>query len=338
MNWPFFIPIGVLLLLPIPAVLRSIRKRKAEREGKVMVGTVRSVDQTGRFDNNQPQLRVLLDVKDASGAIGEATLKQTFLLTDMPSRGDIFAVVLNPKNPKEAFLANQQAMQRDDRTAAVLRDIAATPANMRNNPTQVGDIVAITPVGDGTDSYQVNVLHLGQAPSPVFCQQAFPDGHPYSVGDRVYLVTDNQTPPRTGYIMPLSFSGGERLLSTGNRADMLLADVLLYSGAKAQGTLLAFSRMSVPEAYASRNVSKWSLEFHIQPDDGSSSYNGSCTLGVISQEHAAMVTKVGMALPLRYDPYDKPTFVVDGIALGFGDPASIRKQMKQLHLAEQAGR
>ena len=226
-------------------------------------------------------------------------------------------------------------MQRDDRTATVLRDVAAVPARMRNNPPQVGDIVAITPVGDGNDSYQVNVVRIGQAPTTVFCQQAFKEGHPYSVGDRVYLVTDNQTPPRSGFIMPLSFSAGQKLPTSGNRAEQVVADALLFAGSKAQGTLRASSKLTVPEAYSSKGVSKWSLDFYIQPEDGSPAYDGTCTLGVISPERAALVKEVGKVLPLRYDPYDPATFVVDGIALGFGDPALIRKQMKDLHLAQE---
>lgn len=337
MEWFSYVVYVILFLVVLFAVLRWLRKRKAEREGNIMVGTVVSVSETGAYTNQRPNLNVLLDVKDASGKTGQATLSETFPLSDMPRVGDTYVVVLNSKDPTEAFLANKQAMQRDDRTLNVLRDVAEVPASMRGNPPQVGDIVAIAPVGDGTDSYQVSVVRIGQERATVFCQQSFPDGHPYVVGDRVYLVTDNQTPLRKGYIMPLSYGGGVKLASIGNRADMVVADALLFAGAKAQGTVMAYSSLEVPAAYASKAVSKWLLEFQIQPDDGSEAYRGTCTLGVISEEHAAMVTEMGRVLPLRYDAYDKPTFVVDGIALGFGDPALIREQMKKLHLAEQSG-
>ena len=335
-NLLFLLPIVVLALVFVPMILRSVRKSKAEREGKVMIGTIRSVNQTGTYINNQPQLRVVLDVTDASGASGQATMKQVFPLTAMPSVGQQLAVVINPKDASEAFLANGSALSRpNDRTAQVIRAAAAVPANMRQDKPQVGDIVAITPVGNGNDSYQVNVVHVGQPPSPVFCNQNFAEGHPYAVGDRVYLVTDGENPPRTGYIMPPSFSGGQKIPNSGNRTDgVVLADALLFGGAKATGTVLSATEMPLPPAYASHGASKWQMEMQVVPSDGSPAYEGTVSIGVSTPEKAAVVSQVGSTLPLRYDPYDRLTYVIDSIALGWGDPSLARQQLKQWAAAE----
>ena len=182
----FLVPLAIVPLFFGPMILRSVRRGKAEREGKMMIGTVRSVNQTGTYMNNQPQLRVVLDVQDANGASGKASMKQVFPLTAMPQVGQQLAVVINPKDASEAFLANQAALHRPHaRTAQLISNAAAVPANMHPDKPWVGDIVAITPIGDGNDSYQVNVVHVGQPPSPVFCRQSFVEGHPYGVGDRV---------------------------------------------------------------------------------------------------------------------------------------------------------
>lgn len=324
------LPITVLALIFVPIVLRSIRKGKAEREGKVMVGTVRSVQQTGTYINKQPQLRVLLDVQDAAGASGQATMKQVFPLTAMPAVGQQLAVVINPKDASEAFLANGTALSRpNDQTAAMIRTAASMPAGLRQDKLQVGDIVAITPVDGGNDSYQVNVVHIGQPPSPVFCTQSFPDGRPYSVGDRVYLFTDGENPPRKGYILPPNYGGGQKLQNTGNRADgVVLADALLFGGAKAMGTVLRATEMPVPVNFASHGASKWELDMQVVPADGTPAFQGKLGTGVSTPEKAAIISQVGASLPVRYDPYDPQSFVLDSIAMGFGDPTLVRKQLK----------
>ncbi len=327
----FVLPVAIMAFFFVPMILRTVRKGKAEREGKVMIGTVRSVNQTGTYINNQPQLRVVVDVQDASGASGQATMKQVFPLTAMPQLGQQLAVVINPTDASEAFLANQAALNRpNDRTAEVIRAAAAVPANMRQDKPQVGDVVAINPVGNGNDSYQVDVVRIGQPPSPVFCTQSFPEGRPYAVGDRVYLVTDGENPPRTGYIMPPSFSGGQKIPNSGNRTDgVVLADALLFGGARATGTILSTTQMPIPPQFASHGATKWELEMQVIPADGSAAYQGKVSIGVSTPEKAAVISQAGSSLPLRYDPYDRLTFVIDTIALGFGDPSLARQQLKQ---------
>ncbi|WP_419804144.1 hypothetical protein [Terriglobus sp.] len=327
----FVLPIGVLALIFVPVILRAVRKQKAERQGKVMIGTVRSITQTGIYENYQPQLRVVLDVQDANGASGQATLKQVFPVGSVPSVGQQLAVVINPKDAGEAFLANQSALSRpDDRTAQLIRTAAAVPANMRQDKPQVGDITAITPVADGNESYQISVVRVGQPPSPVFCTQSFPEGRPYAVGDRVYLVTDGEDPPRTGYIMPLSYSGGQKLPNSGNRTDgVVLADALLFGGAKGMGTILSATQLPISPQYASHGVSKWELEMQVLPADGSPAYEGKVGIGVSTPEKAAAISQVGATIPVRYDPYDRLTYVIDSIALGWGDPSLARKQLAQ---------
>ena len=334
----FVVPIVIVAAFFVPMILRSVRKGKAERDGKVMIGTVRSVNQTGTYITNQPQLRVVVDVEDASGARGQATMKQVFPLTAMPAVGQQLAVVINPNDAGEAFLANQAALNRpNDRTAQVIRAAAAVPANMRQDKPQVGDIVAINPVGNGNDSYQVNVVHVGQPPSPVFCTQNFAEGRPYVVGDRVYLVTDGENPPRTGYIMPPSFSGGQKLPNSGNRTDgVVLADALLFGGARATGTILSTTQMPIPPNFASHGASKWELDLQVVPADGSPAYEGKVSIGVSTPEKAAAVSQVGATLPVRYDPYDRLTYVIDSIALGWGDPSLARQQLKQWAAADGA--
>ncbi len=335
MSWTTVVIALLVLLCFVPAILRSFRRRTAERSGRMMVGTVSSTSQTGVYINNQPQLAVALQVKDAAGHTGSAVLKQVFPLNAMPQPGDSLSVVLNPKNPQEAFLADSTAMQRDDRTAEVMRAFNQVPAALRNNPPRVGDITAITPVGDGTDSYQVNVVTLGQPPSPIFCRQSFDEGHPYTTGDRVYVVTDSQTPPRNGYIMPPSFTHGEKLPNTGNRAELLLGEALLFAGAKATGTVTgAATEETVSEMYRSRDVHRWQLPMTIAPADGGTHYDGTVSIVTDTPERAAAVSSLGAKLPVRYDPYDKATFVIDAVALGWGDPKLFRERLKTLHLAE----
>ena len=331
-SFTFLLPILILAAIFVPMILRRLRKAKAEREGKIMIGMVREVHQTGTYINEQPVLRVLMDAQSADGQQLQTTLKQVFSLVDPPRAGMQLPIVLNPQNPAEAFLASDRALQRNDRTAEVLRSVAAVPPKMRGNKPCVGDIVAITPLPDGKSSYQVDVVRINRKPDTVFCTQQFAPGEAaFSVGDRVYLVTDAEVPPRSGYIMPLSFSAGLRIPKTGNRLDsQVLADELLFSGAKATGTLQTAVEEPLPPGYRERGFSKWTLALHVVPDDGSRSYDATLSIGASTPEKAARLTEFGAKLPLRYDTNDLLMVTVDTIAMGFGDPQLAKEQLKKV--------
>ena len=287
--------------------------------------------------NEQPQLRLVLDVKDDTGAGSQTTLKQVFPLTMLPAVGQQLPIVLSPGHPDEAFLAEDDALRRDDPVAERQRMLADIPEHMVNNPVRVGDIVAITPLPEGEDSYQVSTVRIGHAPAPVFCRQRFTSGHPYTVGDRVYLTTDGLEPPRHGYILPPSYNHGNKLPNIGNRIEsFVLADAVLFAGARASGEVRSATEMPFAAAYREQGYSKWALTLRVTPADGSPAYDGEVTVSVGKPEKAAVISADGATLPLRYDPYDKLCFTIDTIALGWGDPSLTKQKFNALVAAEQA--
>ena len=101
----------------------------------------------------------------------------------------------------------------------------------------------------------------------------------------------------------------------------MLGDALLFGGAKAMGTVLSAIQVPIPPQFAAHGASKWELIMRVVPADGSPAYEGGVSLGVSTPEKALVISQIGASLPLRYDPYDRLTYAIDSIALGWGDPS-----------------
>jgi hypothetical protein len=320
----------VVVLIVVP-VLLSRRKRRVELTGRLATATIVSVNLTGTYVNNLPVMKIDLDVNQPDGTQRRCSIRERIMPGTSMNPGEQRAVVVDPKNPDKVYFADSTALNRQDSTGAALRMAQSIPAAFASGPLAVGDVVGITPVGDGSSSVQVDVVNIGRPHQTVFCRQSFSGAPYFEVGDRVFLKLDGQTPPRAGHIMPLEFTKGERIPRTGNRLDALvLADEILFAGAKAQAKIESSVQQPIPDAYTQRGMSKWMLQVSIVPDDGSAPYAGTTTIAVSNPQKAATVSQVGTTIPVRYDPNDPATFTVDSIALGWGDPKLALEQAKQV--------
>ena len=309
----------IVLVIAIP-VMMARRKRSAELNGRLAMATVVNISATHTMVNYQPVMKIELDVPQLEGPPKRCSLRKVIPPGMSLSPGEQVAVVVDPKNPDRVYFANATAIQRKDPVADNLRVAMSIPPQF-SGELAVGDVVAITPTSDGSLSIQIDVIKIAQPHQTVFCLQHFPGPPPFTVGDRVYLKLDTLTPPRSGHIMPEEFTKGQKIPRTGNRVDMVvLAQELLFAGAKAQARVNSAVQQPLAETYTQQGISKWELELSIFPEDGTAPYQGGASLGVSSPDKAAVISQAGTTLPIRYDPNDPQTFTIDTIALGWGDP------------------
>jgi hypothetical protein len=322
--------VALFVLLIVYSIIRAWRKHRAETKGRIALATVVSVSGTGFYEGKQPVMNINLDVEQPDGTRQRGTARTTIAPGVAMNPGSRVAVVVDPKDPARVFLADSSALNRNDDAAAAIRLAQSVPPEF-SGKLAVGDVRAITPAAGGTSSVQIDVVNLGHPRQTVFCLQRFPSTTPFALGDRVYLKLDSLSPPQAGYILPPSFTKGDPIPSSGNRVDALvLADELLFAGAKAQGTVSAAEQMPLPDAYRRSGASKWTLRMSVIPEDGSARYDGTMSIAVSSPAKAATISGVGATLPLRYDPSDPPSFTLDSIALGWGDPKLARAQAEKI--------
>jgi hypothetical protein len=319
----------IVLVILIP-LMRARRRRSAELNGRLTMATVVAIHSTHTMVNYQPVMRIEFDVDQLNGPPKRCSIRKVIPPGMTLTPGEQVAVVVDPKDPNRIYLADSTALKRNDPVAENLRMARSIPPQFSGS-LAVGDVVAITPVGDGSLSIQIDVIKIGQPHQTVFCQQHFSGAPPFTAGDRVYLKLDAQTPPRAGWIMPPEFTKGQTIPRTGNRVDaVVLANEILFAGAKAQARINSAEQESLPDAYTRQGLSKWQLQVSIFPEDGSAPYEGSASVGVSSPEKAAVVSRTGDTIPIRYDPNDPQTFTIDSIALGWGDPKLALEKLGQV--------
>lgn len=325
----FSIFVAVALVLAF-VILPWWRKRRSERTGRITMATIVSLHSTGAYEEYQPVMQIDLDVDQPDGTQRRCSIRKTLQPGMSMNPGDRCTVVIDPKNADRVYLADSTALKRQGDSAAALRLAQSIPSQF-SGKLAVGDVRGFTSAGNGLTSVQVDVVNIGHPPQPVFCQQRFSGAIPFGIGDRVFLKLDSLTPPRAGYILPPEFTKGQTIPRTGNRLDSLvLADELLFAGAKATGTVNVAEKQSLPDAYTNAGASKWLLRLSIVPEDGSAPHEGTTSIAVSNPEKAATISKIGASLPLRYDPNDPPTFTIDSIALGWGDPKLALDQAKKI--------
>ena len=328
----------IVLVIVIPLV-RARRKRSAELNGRLTMATVVSISATHTMVNYQPVMKIELEVDQLDGPPKRCSLRKVIPPGMTLAPGEKVAVVVDPKDPNRVYFANATALQRKDPVADNLRVAMSIPPQFSGS-LAVGDVVALTPTSDGSISVQVDVVKIAQPHQTVFCLQRFPGAPPFTVGDRVYLKLDTLTPPRAGYIMPSEFTKGQTIPRTGNRVDALvLADEILFAGAKGQARINSAVQLPLPETYTREGISKWELQLSVFPEDGSTPYEGSTSVGVSSPDKAAAISQTGATLPIRYDPNDPQTFTIDSIAMGWGDPKLALAKLGQVaaHAAQERG-
>ncbi len=309
----------VALVIVIPA-MRAWRRRGAELKGRLTMATIVDISATHTSINYQPVMKIDVEVEQLDGPPKRCSIRKVIPPGMSLALGQMVAVVVDPKDPNRVYFADATALQRKDPLADNLRLATSIPPQFSGS-LAVGDVVALTPTGDGSISVQVDVVKIGQPHQTVFCLQRFPGTPPFTVGDRVYLKLDTLSPPRAGYIMPPEFTKGQTIPRTGNRVDALvLADEILFAGAKGQARINSAVQQSLPETYTRQGISKWLLQLSVFPEDGSAPYEGSASVGVSSPDKAAVVSQTGATIPIRYDPNDPQTFTIDSIAMGWGDP------------------
>lgn len=326
-----YVTLVLIVLSIVYPVFSWWKKQRAEKTGRIATATVVDLQGTGVYEAHQPVMRITVDVDQPDGTVSRRTVSSTITPGTSMAPGSRIMVVEDPRNPKNAYFPEGAAVQR------AIAGLSAPAKAMLDVPPQfpgainVCDVVAINPQDDGTVSVQLDLINIGEPKQTIFARQRFPAEPHFTPGDRVFVKLDATVPPQSVYILPPEFANIREIPRTGNRVDsVVLADQLLFKGARAKGNVLSTVQQQLPDAYTRAGASKWLLQMAITPDDGTAAYEGSMTVAVTTPEKAATITRLGATLPLRYDSSDPATFTLDSIALGWGDPKLAQEQAARI--------
>jgi ribosomal protein L7/L12 len=182
----------------------------------------------------------------------------------------------------------------------------------------VAEVTAVSNWSGSTAPIELELDAIGAPKRRVSAD--LPAGLTLERGDRVYVMVDPDN-DRTVTILPPSMTGGQTLPKEGNRLDALvLGPQILRVGTKATGVVKAVeSRPLANAALGEHGMSKWYLEFEVQPEQGWP-YRAELTITLSTPEKVERIAHVGAKVPLRYDPEDTRTIAIDSIEMGYGDP------------------
>ena len=186
MSWPVLFVILVLVVIIALPVRSAIRRRRAEKTGKVTNAKLVTIADGFGSTGHQPNMRYTLAVDQPDGSVREVLWTETLDPAQPRRLGDPVLVVVDPANPSRVYPADRNAIGRKDATGARLRTLATISAPYQGTRLYVGDIAQITPVAGGETSVLVNVVRIGSKPRPVFCTQHFSSDKEFTVGDRVF--------------------------------------------------------------------------------------------------------------------------------------------------------
>ncbi len=134
-------------------------------------------------------------------------------------------------------------------------------------------------------------------------------------GDRVYVRLDPNDPAIAALVTDLVPP------TTANRLDPLVLQPMLQAHGE-QGKAVVRSAEAIPlplAGVAGAGASSWRLDLEVTPRNGFP-YRAEIVTTVSSAEKAARLCHAGAEVPVRYDPNDPKTVIVDGAAMGFAPP------------------
>lgn len=112
--WISIIVISIIFILIVYLINKKIRSAFGDfsgnkppiKNGIPTLGILKSYSQTGVFINEQPQIRMVMDVLDENGNIFTGELKSVFQLTELHQLqvGMHFSVMYNPAKPEKLAL------------------------------------------------------------------------------------------------------------------------------------------------------------------------------------------------------------------------------------------
>ena len=340
-GFSFLVPIlitAVVLFFVLRPILkmRNIGKTLA-KSGTPELGTVVNVGQTGLSVNQVQQIRIDVDLHAAGQATRRVVIQQLLPLGQIPSIGDTIYVLVDPANPQTAMYAGKPKAaaapvnaygppvsnpgQPHAQTEQERLDIISLSPRLREDgKLAVATILAIRPQQSPLVSFDLEIDAINAPRRKVTVTQAM-FGEAYKTGERIYLLVDPDDANSIA-VLPFSMTGNQHLPQGANRLDALvLGPQILHEGAKAEGTILASTQISITSPQlAAIGFTRWHLRVHIVPENGEAAYDAEQDMAFSTPEKAARLGTVGNKVPIRYDSSDPQCFVTDSIALGYPDP------------------
>jgi hypothetical protein len=100
---------AVLSWTIIPRVKQARSSARLERKGAEAEAVILSIERTGRYVNNEPQVKMLLKVQPVSRINFVAEVREVLTLIDLSTMraGSILKVRYNPANTREVMLVRR---------------------------------------------------------------------------------------------------------------------------------------------------------------------------------------------------------------------------------------
>jgi hypothetical protein len=183
----------------------------------------------------------------------------------------------------------------------------------------VAEFLSSSTTFDGSRQLSLELDAIGGPKRRVTADVPANQNVPYSSGDRLYVQLDPRNPDTV--TIPSSTSGGHILPAGSNRLDpIVLGPEVLRSGAVGTAVVRnATSEALANPALAARGFSKWLLELEVTPERGWP-YRAELSTSVSTPEKVARICVAGAQVPVRYDPDDPKSIVIDAVAMGYGNP------------------
>lgn len=326
--------VAASIALPLLRLLNNPAAKLA-KTGEVAMADLLAIAQTGLTVNGLPEMRLTVRVERAGEASAPITFKQLIGLGNMPRVGERVYVMVDRKDPSKVAYAGPLSMAAvSGQSPAEIQqsqDTLAIAPSLREAPVLgVGVITSIAAGASGAMRVGLNIDSVTEPPRPVTVEQVM-SGFTYQVGDRAYVFVDKADPDKVA-LVPLSYTGGQKLSKEANRLDALvLGPQLLTAGKKAQGEVTSAEQVPLSNPMlAAGGASRWKLGVRITPQDGRAPYDGVQTIAFTSPDKVERMARVGARVPIRYDANDPQSFVIDSIAMGYPDPyAAARKMVEE---------
>ena len=147
-------------------------------------------------------------------------------------------------------------------------------------------------------------------------------------GDRIYVRLDPNDTAIATLVPNLAPP------TTANRLDpLVLQPMLLAYGEQGKGVVRNAEAIPLPlAAGAGAGASSWRLDLEVTPRSGFP-YRAEIVTTVSTPEKAARICHAGAEVPVRYDPNDPKTVIVDGAAMGFAPPPQAAAVVDMTELA-----
>lgn len=114
-NWMAWLLIPTLMFL-VPAIAGPLLRQKHSRnlkEGRLVTGTIASMQETGVYVNNLPQVKFVVQFVEA-GQHKQVEIKKVISLVNVPRQGDDVLISYNPRNNKAMFVTEEDVNVESD--------------------------------------------------------------------------------------------------------------------------------------------------------------------------------------------------------------------------------